>query len=82
MWVNKQHGVMPNQYHHFYDNGDTLIYQEHIQDLIVIDKMFQNKLEKERKKQEGKNQTNNPLKQTGFSNRRSGGFYSGSRRRQ
>lgn len=81
MWVNKQHGIMPNQYHHFYENGDTMIYPEHIQDLIVIDRMYTNKLEKERKKQEGKNSANNPLKQTGFSNK-IGGFYSGNRRRR
>ena len=28
----KQHGIMPNQYHYFYDQGDTIIYYEHITD--------------------------------------------------
>lgn len=63
MWINKQHGIMPNQYHHFYENGDTLIYPEHLQDLLKIDQMYSNRLDKERHKQEAKNPKNNPLKQ-------------------
>jgi hypothetical protein len=54
MWVNKQHGILPNQYHHFYDQGDTLIYPEHIEDLITIDKMYQNRLKREQQKTEAK----------------------------
>jgi hypothetical protein len=52
MWVNKQHGIMPNQYHHFYDQGDTLIYPEHIADLLTIDKMYSIKIENEQKKKD------------------------------
>lgn len=54
MWVNKQHGIFPNQYHHFYDQGDTLIYPEHIADLLTIDKMYSIKIEKEQQKKEAK----------------------------
>ena len=43
---------MPNQYHHFYGQNETLIYEEHIQDLLTIDKMWNNKLQYDRKKQE------------------------------
>ena len=75
MWVNKQYGIMPNQYHYFYEQGDTLIYPEHIADLITIDKMWNEKLKKDRQKEEQKQKGigNNPLKnknQGGFS-----GFY-------
>ena len=75
MWVNKQYGIMPNQYHYFYEQGDTLIYPEHIADLITIDKMWNEKLKKDRQKEEQKQKSgnNNPLKsknQGGFS-----GFY-------
>jgi hypothetical protein len=52
MWIYKQHGIMPNQYHHFYEQNETLLYQEHIEDLLVIDKMWTNKIEYQRKKEE------------------------------
>lgn len=72
MWVNKQHGIMPNQYHWTYDEGSTLIYPEHIQDLLTIDKMWNNKLKKEQQKAESKakHDAKNPLKQqkSGFYN--------------
>ena len=72
MWVNKQYGIMPNQYHHFYSQGDTLIYQEHIADIITIDKMWNSKLEKDRQKEEQKQkEKNNPLRNKGGV----GGFY-------
>ena len=45
---------MPNQYHYFYEQGDTLIYPEHIADLLTIDKMFKIRLEKEQQKKEAK----------------------------
>ena len=72
MWVYKQHGIMPNQYHHFYEQNDTLLYQEHIEDLLVIDKMVNNKLTYEKKKQEAaqKAKERNPLK-----GGQGGGFY-------
>lgn len=58
MWVNKQHDIFPNQYHHFYEQGETLIYPEHIADLRIIDKIVFNKrkkdAEKEREEQERK----------------------------
>lgn len=59
MWINKQHGILPNQYHHFYDQGDTLIYPEHIADLLTVDKMYNIRLEKEHEKEESKKQTSN-----------------------
>jgi hypothetical protein len=52
MWIYKQHGIMPNQYHYFYDQNETLLYQEHIEDLLTIDKMWINKQEYQRKKAE------------------------------
>lgn len=73
MWVNKQHGILPNQYHYAYEQGDTLIYPEHIADLLTIDKMMTNKINNDRKKEEAtqKHKQKNPLgiKQGG------GGFY-------
>lgn len=54
MWSNKQHGIMPNQYHHTYEQGDTLIYPEHIADLKLIDKIVGNKLAADRRKEEQK----------------------------
>jgi hypothetical protein len=64
MWINKQHGILPNQYHYFYEQGDTLIYPEHVADLITIDKMYQNRLKKEHQREEAKRAVkhNNPLK--------------------
>lgn len=50
MYINRQSGIFPNQYHHFYEQGDTIIYQEHIADLYTIDRMFENR----RKYREGK----------------------------
>jgi hypothetical protein len=52
MWIYKEHDILPNQWHHFYDQGDTILYLEHIQDLLTIDKMWNNKLIRERKKAE------------------------------
>lgn len=57
MWIYKQHGIMPNQYHHFYDQNETLLYEEHIQDLLTIDKMWINKLNYERNKTESAKKT-------------------------
>ena len=64
MWLNKQHKILPTQYHHFYDQGDTLIYPEHIADLLTIDRMYQNRLKKDHDKEKAKNdaKNNNPLK--------------------
>jgi len=77
MWVYKQHGIMPNQYHHFYDQNETLLYEEHIQDLLTIDKMWTNKLTYERKKQEAaaKAKERNPLGKGGGNQGQGGGFY-------
>jgi hypothetical protein len=58
MWINKQHGIMPNQYHYFYDQGDTLIYPEHIADLLTIEKIWNNKMKREQHKAEQKNNKN------------------------
>lgn len=64
---------MPNHYHWTYDQGDTLLYPEHIQDLLVIDRMWNNKMKKEQQKAEAKakNKMNNPLK----NQKSGGGFY-------
>lgn len=63
MWVTKQHGILPNQYHYSYEQGDTLIYPEHIADLLTIDKMMTNKINNDKQKQEAtqKNKQKNPL---------------------
>lgn len=70
MWVYRQHGIMPNQYHHFYGQNETLLYEEHIQDLLVIDKMMSNKINYQRKKAEAaqKAKEKNPFG-------KGGGFY-------
>lgn len=75
MWANKQYGIMPNQYHHFYEQGDTLIYPEHIADLITIDKMWNEKQKKDKQKEEQKQQgvKNSPL--AGKNKGGIGGFY-------
>lgn len=78
MWVNKQHGIMPNQYHWTYEEGSTMIYPEHIQDLLTIDKIWGNKIKYEQKKAEekAKNKMNNPLsKQQQGAGGIGGGFY-------
>jgi hypothetical protein len=63
MWSNKQHDIMPNQYHYSYEQGDTLLYPEHIQDLKLIDKIVDNKRKSEAQKEEAKqkHKQNNPL---------------------
>jgi hypothetical protein len=43
MYINKSNGIMPQNYHWSYEQGDTLIYQEHIADLNTIDRMFSNR---------------------------------------
>jgi len=76
MWIYKTHGILPTQYHHFYNQGDTMIYREHIQDILTIDKIWANKQEKENHKKASKNPKNNPLagqqKKQGLGG---GGFY-------
>lgn len=77
MWINKQYNIMPNQYHYFYDQGDTIIYPEHIADLITLDKIWNNKMKEEQHKAEAKqqkNNKNNPLFQQQQKNKQ-GGFY-------
>ena len=80
MWMYKQHGIMPNQYHYFYDQGDTLLYEEHIQDLLTIDKIWQNKVKRDQQKAEAKAKAkshHNPLSGGGGqkSSGLGGGFY-------
>ena len=74
MWSNKQHGIMPNQYHYTYNQGDTLIYPEHIADLRLLDRIINNKHEADRRKEAQKQQQkqNNPLS---GSNNGGGNFY-------
>jgi hypothetical protein len=64
MWGNRQHGIFPNQYHHTYEQGDTMIYPEHIADLRIIDKIVGNKraIDKQKEESKLKHQQNNPLK--------------------
>ena len=54
MWHNKQNGIMPNQYHYTYQNGDTIIYPEHIADIATIDKMYTQRMKNEQQKAESK----------------------------
>jgi hypothetical protein len=72
MWSNKQHDIMPNQYHYSYEQGDTLIFPEHIQDLKLIDKIVTNKRRSDEQKEASKqkHKQNNPLGAGG-----SGNFY-------
>jgi hypothetical protein len=73
MWVYKTHNILPTQYHHFYNQGETLIYPEHIQDLLVIDQMWGNKIKRQQNKERAKMQgKNNPLTKN---NKGLGGFY-------
>ena len=78
MWSNKQHDIFPNQYHHFYEQGDTQIYPEHIADIKTIDKMVSNKrlkdAEKERAEAERK-QNKKGLGNKGLANNKGSGFY-------
>jgi len=64
MYNYKQHGILPNQYHYSYNDGDTIIFPEHVRDLVIIDKMMSNKIRKEQEKEEAKHNKNknNPLK--------------------
>lgn len=77
MWNYKQHDILPNMYHYSYNDGDTIIYLEHIRDLVIIDKMVSNKLRKdvEQERAREKQKQKNPLgassrgiaqKQSGF----------------
>ena len=52
MWSNRQVGILPNQYHYSYEQGDTLIYPEHIRDIKIIDKIVDNKYKVQRQKDE------------------------------
>ena len=72
MWIYKTHGIMPNQHHHFYDQGDTMLYNEHIQDLMTIDKIWSNKVKMNKHKQQSKAPKNNPLSKQ---KQGLGGFY-------
>lgn len=78
MWNYKQLGILPNHYHHSYENGDTLIYPEHIRDLMVIDKMIYNKHEADRKKEAeeaARKQKNNKNSLGAASKKGGAGFY-------
>jgi hypothetical protein len=75
MFIYKQHGVMPNQWHHFYEQGDSIIYPEHIADLITVDNMWNKKLQKEREKEEQKQNNKNPLKNNKGGLGAGSGFY-------
>lgn len=77
MWTNKQHGILPTQYHHTYENGDTIIYPEHVRDLVVLDKIMTNKLVKEQKEEQErqKQKQKNPLGSGGGGKIGGSGFY-------
>lgn len=57
MWINKSNGILPNQYHHFYEQGDTMLFPEHIADLYTIDKMWANRLKYKEGEQKRKAET-------------------------
>ncbi|MGD1838548.1 MAG: hypothetical protein ACPKPY_10895 [Nitrososphaeraceae archaeon] len=79
MWINKRNGINPNQYHYFYEQGDTMIYPEHIADLSTLDSILADKEKHERFKKESKDPKNNPLKQgkpiSGAKGNKGAGFY-------
>lgn len=79
MWVNKQHDILPNQYHYTYEHGDTLIYPEHIADLKTIETMVSNKRKKDAEKAEEerklKERRSNKGKGLGGTNKGGHGFY-------
>ena len=72
MWHNKQNGILPNQYHYTYQNGDTIIYPEHIADIATIDKMYAERMKKEQQKAESKQAAKHPTAPT---NPKGKGFY-------
>lgn len=57
MFINKENGILPNQYHWTYEQGDTLIYPEHIADLFVVGKMWSNRQKYRQSKDESKRET-------------------------
>ena len=50
MYMNNQSGILPTQYHWSYEQGDTIIYPEHVADLFTLEKMWSNR----KKYREGK----------------------------
>ena len=75
MWIYKTHGILPTQYHHFYEQNETLLYPEHIQDLLVIDTIWNNKMKMLQHKAEAKQRakSHNPLSKGNTGGL--GGFY-------
>ena len=57
MWINKNDGILPNQYHYFYEQGDTIIFPEHLADLKTIDKMWNNRIKYKQGEEERKAKT-------------------------
>ena len=43
MWIHRGNGILPTQYHWSYEQGDTIIYPEHLADISVVDKMWTNR---------------------------------------
>ncbi|MGD1837504.1 MAG: hypothetical protein ACPKPY_05540 [Nitrososphaeraceae archaeon] len=61
MWLLYKKGIMPNQYHPSYDEGQTIIYPEHIADINTIDKFAHNKQKKLHQQTEAKRKQNTML---------------------
>lgn len=57
MFLNKENGILPNQYHWSYEQGDTIIYPEHIADLYVVGQMYLNRKKYRDSKDESQRQT-------------------------
>lgn len=77
MWNYKQHGIFPNQYHYSYNDGDTIIYPEHLRDIVIIDKIMTNKLLKEQKEEQERQKQKQKKSSLGTSGGKTGGsgFY-------
>lgn len=60
MYINHKNGFPPNTWHEFYEDGQTMIYPEHIEDIKTLEKIYANKAKIDSAKKQGP--THNPLK--------------------
>lgn len=70
-WLKWKYGIKPNEWHYLYESTTEPLFEEHLQEIIVIEKMFQNRLKIEQSKSSGPKV--NPIKEG--RNKRGGGFY-------
>ena len=75
LYVNHKQGFPPNSWHYFYEEGQTMLYNEHIEDIKTVEKMFYNKHKIENAKKSGP--THNPLKAGSGGKRSLGGKFYG-----